>query len=64
LNGKLGLFGVLKFLYYSRKIKGVRIMLLGVKPAFQKRGIEGLLYIETLGGEREKELSRGMLLDP
>jgi len=47
LNGKLGILGPLKFLYYSRKIKTIRIMLLGVKHEFQKRGAEGLLYIET-----------------
>jgi hypothetical protein len=47
LNGKLGPTGFIKFLYFSRKIKLVRIMLLGIKLSFQKRGIEGLLYIET-----------------
>jgi hypothetical protein len=47
LNGKIGLLGALKFLYYSRKIRKIRVMLLGVKHAFQKKGVEGLLYIET-----------------
>jgi hypothetical protein len=47
LNGKLGPLGILKFLYYSRKIKKVRVMLLGVKQAFQKKGAEGILYLET-----------------
>jgi len=47
LNGKVGLLGGLKFLYYSRKIKTIRVMLLGVKKAFQKKGVEGLLYLET-----------------
>ena len=47
LNGKMGLLGTFKFLYYRRKIKTVRVMLLGVKRAFQKKGVEGLLYIET-----------------
>jgi hypothetical protein len=47
LNGKIGLIGSLKFLYYSRKIKKIRVMLLGVKQAFQKKGVEGLLYVET-----------------
>jgi GNAT superfamily N-acetyltransferase len=59
LNGKLGFLGVLKFLYYSRKIKTVRIMLLGVKPAFQKKGIEGLLYIETFRRGTGKGYPRG-----
>ena len=47
LNGKVGLLGGLKFLYYSRKITKIRTMLLGVKHAFQKKGVEGLLYAET-----------------
>ncbi len=47
LDGKLGLIGFLKFLYFSRKIHTIRVMLLGVKHAFQKRGVEGLLYYET-----------------
>ena len=29
LNGKVGLVGSLKFLYYSRKIHKIRVMLLG-----------------------------------
>jgi hypothetical protein len=40
--------GLLKFLYYSRKIHTVRVMLLGIKRAFQKKGIETLLYVESL----------------
>jgi hypothetical protein len=47
LNGKIGLLGALKFLYYSKKIHKIRVMLLGVKDAFRKKGIEGLLYMET-----------------
>jgi hypothetical protein len=47
LNGKIGLIGALKFLYYSKKIKDLRTMLLGVKYGYQKRGIEGFLYLET-----------------
>lgn len=47
LNGRIGLLGILKFFYFSRKIKTLRVMLLGVKQAFQKKGVEGLLYTET-----------------
>jgi hypothetical protein len=47
LDGKIGLLGILKFLYYSRKIRTLRVMLLGVKQAFQKRGAEVLLYLEA-----------------
>ncbi len=54
LNGKIGLLGGLKYLYYSRKIKTIRWTLLGVKHAFQKKGVEGLLYIETFRRGMEK----------
>lgn len=47
LNGRLGLLGLLKFFYYSKKIDKIRVMLLGIKPDFQKKGVEGLLYVET-----------------
>jgi len=59
LNGKLGLLGLLKFFYFSKKVKTIRIMLLGVKQAFQKRGVEGLLYYETFKKGIEKGYLRG-----
>jgi hypothetical protein len=59
LNGRVGLLGGLKFLYYSRKIKTVRVMLLGVKHAFQKKGVEGLLYIETFKRGPKKGYHQG-----
>ena len=59
LNGKLGLLGLLKFFYFSKKIHAVRIMLLGVKHAFQKRGVEGLLYYETFKRGTNKGYFRG-----
>lgn len=49
LNGRLGPLGILKFLYFSRKIRAIRVMLLGVKRSFQKKGAEVLLYRETFG---------------
>ncbi|OGP76525.1 MAG: hypothetical protein A2V86_04990 [Deltaproteobacteria bacterium RBG_16_49_23] len=59
LDGKLGLLGSIKFLYFARKIKTVRIMLLGVKHSFQKRGVEGLLYIETFKRGTRKGYPQG-----
>jgi hypothetical protein len=59
LNGKLGILGSAKFLYFSRKINTVRIMLLGVKHSFQKKGVEGLLYIETFKRGTQKGYPQG-----
>lgn len=47
LNGNLGLWGSLKFLYYFRKISRIRLIALGVKKAFRNRGLEILLYKEA-----------------
>ena len=59
LNGKIGLIGALKFLYYSKKLKELRIMLLGVKYGHHKQGIEALLYLETFRRGLAKGFERG-----
>jgi GNAT superfamily N-acetyltransferase len=46
INGRLGPLSLLKFLYYSRTIKTIRVWMLGVKAEYRKRGIEALLYLE------------------
>jgi GNAT superfamily N-acetyltransferase len=46
LNGRMGPLGLLKFLYYARKMEAIRVLLLGVKAGYRKRGIETLLYVE------------------
>jgi len=58
LNGKVGILGGLKFLYYSRKIRKIRVIFLGVKDAFRKRGVEGLLYVETFRNGTRKGYDR------
>lgn len=40
--------GLAKLLYYSRKITRTRLMTLGVKERFRKRGIDAVLYLELL----------------
>ncbi len=54
LNGKLGFWGSLKFLYYFRKISRMRLIALGVKKAFRNRGLETLLYNEAWLTSRRK----------
>jgi len=48
LNGKLDLIGVLKFLWYKRKINQARLMILGIKKEFRKQGFESLLYLTAV----------------
>ncbi|PCI37273.1 MAG: N-acetyltransferase [Elusimicrobia bacterium] len=47
LNGKLGPWEIVKFLYYYRKIDRLRLVTLGVRKEFRGRGLEVLLYNET-----------------
>jgi hypothetical protein len=48
LNGKLFPFGFLKFLYHRRRIKRMRLMLLGVEQGFRNKGLDILLYHHTI----------------
>lgn len=50
LNGKLLPFGLLKLLWHTKvrnKVKGVRLVIFGVIPQYQRRGIDALMYVET-----------------
>jgi GNAT superfamily N-acetyltransferase len=44
MKGKLNPLSIAKALYYSRKIKGLRIMLLGIKREYRNKGVEAVLY--------------------
>jgi GNAT superfamily N-acetyltransferase len=45
VNGRLFPFGILKLLWYRRRIDGLRVLTLGLKPEYQRRGIDALLYV-------------------
>jgi hypothetical protein len=45
LNGRLLLFGFLKLLWHRRNITGLRVFTLGLKPEYQRRGIDALFYL-------------------
>ena len=51
-NGRLTHFGVptglVRLLLASRKIRRVRLVTLGIKEGFRKRGLDAILYLETL----------------
>ncbi|MXV15955.1 GNAT family N-acetyltransferase [Hufsiella ginkgonis] len=47
LNGKLGLIGKLKFLYYRyRGVNRMRAIVMGTKQAYQKHGLESAMFIK------------------
>lgn len=47
INGRLNLTGIMKFLFYKNKIKGLRCMIIGVKQKFRKKGMESILLYES-----------------
>jgi GNAT superfamily N-acetyltransferase len=58
INGALGPVGFAKFLWYSRKISDIRVMAMGVSEEFRKKGIEGLLYLESFKAAVKKGYER------
>ncbi len=48
LKGRLFPLGILKLLRNARRIDGLRLITLGVKRPYRKRGIDALLYLEML----------------
>jgi len=49
LNGRLDLAGLVKFLWYRRRITGARAIVFGFKTEYRRLGLPVLLYCETLG---------------
>jgi hypothetical protein len=47
MNGRLFPFGWLKFLLGFRRIKRVRIIVMGVVKEYRKRGIDAVFYVDT-----------------
>lgn len=48
MNGRLFPFGIIKFLTYRKKIKGIRVLTMGVIKEYRKRGVDVVFYLETL----------------
>jgi len=50
MHGRLTPFTVMKALYYSRKITGLRLLLLGIKREYRNKGVDALLIREGFKG--------------
>lgn len=48
MNGHLFPFGILKMFTHKKKIKWSRIIILGVIPEYQKRGLDSVFYYEIV----------------
>lgn len=45
LNGRLFPVGLLKLLWYRRKIDGLRVLTLGLKPGYRRKGLDAMMYL-------------------
>jgi GNAT superfamily N-acetyltransferase len=48
LNGRLFPFGIIKALWFSKKIKELRLLLFGIVKGYRRRGVDALLLLEGL----------------
>lgn len=59
VNGRLFPFGILKLLWYRRKIDCLRVFTLGLKPEYRRRGLDALLYLRLHQNGLPVGLARG-----
>ena len=58
-DGKLFPFGLLKFLWYKRKIRGIRMMTLGFRPEYHHVGLGAAFYLGTWQAAMAKGYMQG-----
>ncbi len=59
MNGKLLPFNFLKLFTKAKKIPWARIIILGIIPEYQKRGLDAALYYEVMVRAAERNIYRG-----
>lgn len=59
INGRLFPFGLLKLLWYARKIDMVRVLALGVRKKFHNMGLDAVLLYETYSRGTKQGFHRG-----
>jgi len=50
MNGRINPMTIMKALYYSRKIKDLRLLLLGIKKEYRNKGVDAILFREGFKG--------------
>jgi hypothetical protein len=53
MNGKVNPVTIAKALYYSRKIRDLRLLLLGIKAEYRNRGVDALIFREGFKGVKK-----------
>lgn len=59
MNGRLFPFGVLKFLWYKRKINGIRAFVQFVVPKFRDKAVNGAIFYQLMIEARRKKFAYG-----
>ena len=59
MNGRLFPIGVFKFLWYKRKIDEVRVLTLGIIPAYRGRGIDAMLVVRMMEISQPRGMAKG-----
>ncbi len=54
MNGKLNPITITKAVYFSKKIRDLRLLLLGIKAEYRSKGVDALLFREGFLGIKEK----------
>jgi len=58
MNGRLFPFGIFKALLAKRKIRTIRVLILGVRREYRKRGVDLLMYVKILRNGLELGMKR------
>jgi hypothetical protein len=58
MNGKISPLSIAKALYYSKKIKDLRLLLLGIKSEYRNKGVDALLFREGFKGVKKGKYKR------
>ncbi|MBM4145401.1 MAG: N-acetyltransferase [Nitrospira sp.] len=53
MKGKMNPISIIKAIYYSKRIKDLRMMLLGIKSEYRNRGVDALLFREGFKGVKK-----------
>jgi hypothetical protein len=54
MKGRLNPFTILKAIYYSKKIRCLRLLLLGIKSEYRNKGVDALLFREGFKNVKDK----------
>lgn len=58
MKGRFNLISIIKGIYYSKKIKDLRLLLLGIRTEFRQKGVDALLFREGFKGAKKRGYKR------